>query len=515
MKKYLVNIMKKIFAILLCFSTLFFICACTTGNDTSDTQSVYESAPETSNETSVEESTNGEVTYSAEIPDDFSWDGEFIILSTSSDPSTVKYPEFGCSDIELESSVVNDAVATRNGIVEEKLGIKIIERISRSPDRFDTGEFVREVEQAINGGTADFSMIAPSLYHAGALAKKGQLYNLNKIDNMSLESPWWDQYFIDAANVMNKLYFVTGDIGFIAKDTISAVFFNKEIVKSLELEDPYQLVKNMKWTIDKIHSWAKLYNTDTNDDDVINHLDIFGIGGQNDNIKTFFFSAGEQFAKLDENNIPVLTAYNTRSSNVIDRFQEFITDKSCFVNANNLWDFSNTPVNLLVDAFSESRALLFWDSLSNIEGMRKMDVDFGILPLPIYEETQDRYHSMLNPYGGNAFAIAGNVDENELEDIATIMNVLGAEGKNFVTPAYIEKTLKGQRLRDDESEEMLDIIFNNIGADIGFIYCFGRPAAEMLGNVAKGQSFTTLYDSHKGSFERNIADLIETFSQLD
>ena len=502
--------MKKIIALILCLSSLLLVCACTPNGETSNTQSVDVNTSDVSDETS----TDGKIMYSANIPEDFSWEGDFKVLSTATDPSTLKYTEFGFNADELEANVLNDAVKTRNDIVEDLLGIKVVEEVVTSGNRNESGEFVTYVQTAINSGTGDFAICAPSLYQAGALAKNGQFYNLNDIENMALESEWWDKYFIDAVNVMDKLYFLTGDIGFIAKTSISAVFFNKDIAANLELENPYELVKNNKWTIDVIHTWAKLYNEDLDNNGTINHLDKFGIGGQNDNFKAFFFSAGERFASLDNNNNPTTTGYSERSAEVANRFQEFITDKSCFVRANDLFGVSNTPVNLLVDAFVEGRALMFWDALSNIEGMRMMDVDFGILPAPLYEEGQERYHSMLVPWPCNAFAIAGNVDPSQLEDIATVMNVLGAEGKNYVTPAYVETTLKGQRLRDDDSEDMLDIIFANIGCDIGYVYCFASTAANILNYTADGQNFTTLYDSYKATLETNMTNLINIFESL-
>ena len=505
--------MKKTLAVLLCLVMLVAVCACTPTEETSKATS---DAVSTESDVSAEESTETTIKYSANVPEGFKWGEEqFIIKSTWADLSNLKYTEFGYGAEDMEATVINDAVATRNDIVEDIIGAEIVEDMVLSTDRFNTGEFVTIINQAIDSGTADFSAITPSLYQAGALALKGHMYDLTEIENMALQSEWWDEFFIDAVDVMGKLYFVTGDIGFIAKDSISAVFFNKDLAADLEIENPYQLVKDKKWTIDVIHTWAKMYNEDVDNNGSINHLDKFGIGGQNDNFKAFFFGAGEVFASLDNNKNPITSGYSERSAEVADRFQEFITDKTCFVRADDLFGVSNTPVNLLVDAFVEGRALMFWDALSNIEGMRAMDVDFGILPVPLYDENQDRYSSMLTPWPSNAFAIAGNVDPSQVKNVATVMNVLGAEGKNYITPAYVETTLKGQRLRDDDSEDMLDIIFDNIGCDIGYVYCFAGTAADILNNTASGQNFTTLYDSYKSTLETKMTTFVDVFEALE
>jgi hypothetical protein len=121
---------------------------------------------------------------------------------------------------------------------------------------------------------------------------------------------------------------------------------------------------------------------------------------------------------------------------------------------------------------------------------------------------------MLNPWNSSCLGIAINVLPDEVEDVAIVLNLLGAEAKNYITPAYVETTLKGQRLRDDDSEEMLDIILNNIGCDVGHIYDFAHLGINLLHKVNEGANFTTTYDSYKIWANQDINRLIDTFEQL-
>ena len=43
----------------------------------------------------------------------------------------------------------------------------------------------------------------------------------------------------------------------------------------------------------------------------------------------------------------------------------------------------------------------------------------------------------------------------------------------LIVPAYYEKTLMGKVKRDDESEEMLDMIYRNVLYDFGMCYGLG------------------------------------------
>lgn len=504
--------MKKALAVLLCLVMLVAVCACTPTKETSKATSDVVS---TESEVSAEESTETTIKYSANVPEGFKWGEEqFIIKSTWADLSNLKYTEFGYGAEDMEATVINDAVATRNDIVEDIIGAEIVEDMVLSTDRFNTGEFVTIINQAIDSGTADFSAITPSLYHAGALALKGHMYDLTEIENMELQSEWWDAFFVEEAEVLGQLYFVTGDIGFYSRNSITAVLFNKEIAANLELENPYELVRNNKWTFDTISKWSKLFSKDLDSDNVIGHLDQFGMGGQNDNMWAFFYAAGETIAKCDENGNPYMTIEGTRIPDIMAKIQEITTDTACYVNANKLWSYSLSPVQLTTKAFVEDRSLLFCDAMLCIEDMRTMDTDFGILPCPLYDENQERYHSMLNPWNSSCIGIAINVLPDEVEDVAIVLNLLGAEAKNYITPAYVETTLKGQRLRDDDSEEMLDIILNNIGCDIGHIYDFAHLGINLLHKVNEGANFTTTYDSYKIWANQDIQKLINTFEQL-
>ena len=48
-----------------------------------------------------------------------------------------------------------------------------------------------------------------------------------------------------------------------------------------------------------------------------------------------------------------------------------------------------------------------------------------------------------------------------------MIEALGAESKNFVIPAFFDVALTDKLTRDGDSEEMLDIIFDNITLDLG------------------------------------------------
>ena len=51
--------------------------------------------------------------------------------------------------------------------------------------------------------------------------------------------------------------------------------------------------------------------------------------------------------------------------------------------------------------FSEHRILYYWVRLREVETFRGMETDFGMLPMPMYDEAQKRYYTALQQLCGH------------------------------------------------------------------------------------------------------------------
>jgi len=111
--------------------------------------------------------------------------------------------------------------------------------------------------------------------------------------------------------------------------------------------------------------------------------------------------------------------------------------------------------------------LLFFNStFKKVGDLRDMDTDFGIIPYPKFTAAQASYHTRVE--GGNPGVVPVTADN--LQMIGTILEVLKAESAKTVIPAYYEVALKTKFARDEESSEMLDLIFENRIYDLGDTY---------------------------------------------
>jgi len=98
-----------------------------------------------------------------------------------------------------------------------------------------------------------------------------------------------------------------------------------------------------------------------------------------------------------------------------------------------------------------------------IEKIRSMDVEFGIIPYPKYDSAQPEYVSRVEYY----MAMQVPITNSDLERAGAMLEALNSESAKTIIPAYYEIALKSKYARDDDSAQMLDLIFNTLVVDIG------------------------------------------------
>ena len=103
--------------------------------------------------------------------------------------------------------------------------------------------------------------------------------------------------------------------------------------------------------------------------------------------------------------------------------------------------------------------------------LRDYDGDFGVLPMPKYDEEQTEYYNCVQPYNAPATAIP--VTCSDTNRTGVILEALTYESTNTIQKAFYEKALMYRGVRDKESQEMLELIFANRLYDIGNIYQWG------------------------------------------
>ena len=430
----------------------------TTGGDAAATETTS-SGEETTVETE-EERIKPDIPATADYGGD---DINFLFWQLSAWMGTVRQ----CRDIYSEGitgEAINDAVYNRNIKIEDAYKVKI------ALEMMDLDKISTAISQEVNGGTNTYDVMYPRLYDAPSLYQKAYFHNIKKIPNIDLEKPWWDSNSVEAITCSGYLPAVATSINVNDKDATAAVAFNKTIASNAQLEDIYSLVREGKWTYDKLSTLAEAAYQDLNGDgQMMPDDDLYGLLGGNDVMAAFFYGSGSSLVTHDETGAFALTFGTERDINAATKVVEMMNQK-WFMNHHTI---ANTDDTYYRQLFESGHGLFFWMRLDDVTNMRAGEADFGIIPTPKYEESQDAYYSMVSQHTTGLLSVPITLTGDKLSEVGMVLEALAAESHYTLIPEYIETSLKTKNSRDAESADMLDIIINNRVFDPMLIYNFG------------------------------------------
>ena len=408
----------------------------------------------------------------------------------------------------VNGETINDAVYARNMAIIDMFNCDIAEQ-----KYGDQSSLMSAIKKSVNSN--DNSFDAAYIRFSGnlsSLATGNFLLDLKQLVNMDLSQPWWDQNCVSMGSIDNKLFAVTGDIEILDKGAINAFVFNKQLQADYEIEDFYTLVKSGKWTLAKLLEISKLISFDLNGDGIMDKEDRYGLLYYRDSIPAFLTAADEYIARKDANDLPYMSFNNEKVYSALESIYEVIYDES--VSFHTMRAFGDA--GFIIEGnkmFQSDQALLMYIRMTEIEGLRGMDTDFGILPFPKYDENQKNYLSLVNASIGSALAVPSTADP---EISGAVLEAMAYESRYTLLPAYYDVMLKNKVSRDSDSEDMLNIIFNNKTYDLGGIYDFGGIVGELMYHTMTfKRTMASFYEKNENKANKDINKLIDSIQALN
>lgn len=416
----------------------------------------------------------------------------------------VRGPMFGTyqsddftTESELYGDLIETAVQKRNDAVEKYYNVTL------DVVKSDTINEDIRLDCASNLGTYD--AIMPTLPFLSIMSHDGYLHDLTTLKNFDANAPWYDQNCSEAFSFYNQLYFTTGDITILNKVNTPSILFNKEIMEQQFDEDIYQLVRDKQWTFDKMIEMAKAATNIVTSDGSYSKDNTYGMVTAYGDTIMFYGASGELICDKDEDDLPYLAiGQSERSTKIARKVLETTTDSGWLIHAQEcddpIWETS-------FEIFYNGRALFRPSYFSATTKLRsRSNIEFGIVPVPLMDETQEEYYSYCGT--SETVGIAIPVSAQDPEFSAYMIEAYSAWAKNYITTAYYDVNLLYKDIRDDESASMLDIIFDNIVYDMGECFNFGGVATmfqEMTQN--KSVDFVSTLQSKEGQAQADIDEL--------
>ena len=494
--------MKKVLALLLALLTVLpLFAACGEEKPTEDTTASTEVS---------EPVTEAEDTPDVPAAEELDIAGDFNIL-VSGNWAWNDYESDG-----TEGTVIDSAIYRRNKYMLDTYGVNITnEDIVKYASSMGSGDGFMKVYNNYMSGSHDYDAAMVGTYDVATLAYNGILHDLNSTPHIDLSKDYWDQKANEDLSMKGQMYYTTGDISLSDNRSTNVLFFNKEMIKMYGLDNPYELVKNDKWTFETFSSMVKQVGEDLNQDGVYDGNDCFGLLSANDDKLAMLAGARERIATINADGEIELSLYSERVVNIYDQYVALCSDFSHVFNWQ--WNYLTGKSGLVasnedrVAMMNTNRALFYFHMMFYIDYLRDIETDFGILPFPKFDETQKEYGHSVSAWHSEFLCVPENVEDYARTGL--VLEVLAYEGKKLLTPAYYEKTLVGQYTRDEESAEMLDIIFATRVFDLGIYYDIGTYKDRLCNILKEGNSLASIYDTYKPAAERKLEVINELFSE--
>ncbi len=491
--------MKKFLALLLVFATLISVLvACAEGEngDVSDTVAAEESQDPSKLDN---------------IPDDLKFDGEDVVIISR---AFLGWTWDEVAVPELNSEPVNDAIFNRNVKVGDRLNINIVPHAIEDADQ---SKPITEVQQAVLAGSDEFDLLAGACYLVLQSTLEGTFRDMTELEYLDLSQNYWTQDYNEVISYNNSQYSATGMIALSTYRFAFVTMFNKDEFDNKSVPYLYEAVQNNEWTLDYQAQLAEDFYQDLNGNSKKDEEDFFGL------ITAPYISTDPYWASCDlkivEKNADGEYEYvldTARLSNVTDKVLHLFYESGTMVYPHTGMDAEQDDIRI---AFAKGNGAMCTTRLVAAEqgDIRNMEQQYGIVPMPKYDEAQAKYGTLQHDQF-TVYAIPATVQEDKFQMLGAVLEVMASESLRTVKPAYYEIALKRKYMSDPTAWEMLDLIFDTIRIDAGIVYTnvLGNPHDQLRQIItSKKNTVSSKFRKLKNTVPKNLSKMVKKLDALE
>ncbi|MBQ9115684.1 MAG: hypothetical protein IJY04_01545 [Clostridia bacterium] len=408
---------------------------------------------------------------------EMNWDGETFLVLTGVDRSegqAFNIVDLVASEDDNLSNPIKKSVFERNSIIKQNFNAVI----ARQPEQ----DFQTIANDTLAHGE-EYGAYMLKVAGALTLSLTGVLLDMNsEVNYINLNEEWWDTTTIDSLAIKNKAFFALGDINTVDDDATWCVLFNKALREQYpSLPNFYDEVKDGNWTIEKLKYWASKSIIEDNASGQKwdpNHDYQYGLFYQDECATVLLQASGVTPFRKEKSGKLTPQLGSVELQTAIDNIREYFMLENAdserwALNINNIqnqWGGTDVWQDVARGGFKANKALFFMCHCGSINLLRDMDNDFGILPIPKVTDTQEKYGNTVQYGNATCYTVPFNTPDSDFSGF--MLEAMGYySSRTFSTTdslkvAYYETTLQRKGARDDESWDMLDMVFENRIFDI-------------------------------------------------
>lgn len=504
--------MKKLLALLLLLASLLSLVACPGAGPTGPSG----------------EKEEGEIPYLDSIGDK-NFEGEEVVFSTIGWAAYEIYYE------DEKPDVVDEELYKRNARLEDRFNVVITPLYNEA---HAAPEHVASVRNAVMNGDDAFDISMVQIWLTGALVSDGWFYNLREWvpyvkDSLNGGADWWSPGINTAYTIYGRQYIGVSDLNLTALRATWCCVFNKQTVEDegiatgLGYDTMYDYVRAGKWTLENFYMLVKDRYEDNKTSgsgvDIRDGGDVYGFVTDTPHyFELQATAAGVRLITNDGEMTPELTPF-TSFTKVAENIYNIVSSAGYF-----------TPTGTgktALDLFSEGTALFSMQSFSNLsrDTIHDSDVDYGILPMPKADENQKQHYAGADDSMTSIQIPTTWYDADRMDRVGAVLEAMSAESHRVVIPAYYELVLKHKDTRDEESIEMIDLIYNGRRFDLAQIHSQENVqlyASSPAGGSGDGLFYimrvlgknptetATWWESSRDLLEIRLAEIINDYSSI-
>ena len=430
----------------------------------------------------------------SDLPEDLNFNGETVTVLYWDD---VEHPEFESEGIT--GDIVNDAIYNRNVHVEEKLGVTL-GFVHTKGNGSNIAAFKNFVGNAFAAGESEYDLIASYSRTTAACAQAGYCLDLLELDYLNFENPWWPSSLIDIVGIGDSMYFASGDASVNVLHMMYCTLYNKDLITEYNLQDPVELVRSGKWTIEAMKTMSKDLYQDLDNDNKKSAGDFFGTTVGSYHIDALYTGSGLRLVEQGEGDTLLVVSQDFFSEKAIalcDNLGEWLA-------TNDVYDSTSTA------AFTAGNCIFDINRCRTAASLQDVDWSYGVLPVPKYDEEQENYISVMgNPF--TLYAVYANT--KDANRAAAVLECWAAEAYRTTTPAQFETTMKLKYSESDVEAEMFDIIRSTVCFDMGRLF---NPDLANITDIFfaaadNGQSWATISKGYSKSLPKLMTKISNAF----
>ncbi len=406
---------------------------------------------------------------------------------------------------ETTGDAVNDSVFDRNLAVMGRYNIKI--EVSTIDGSWANNErYIADIRSSIQSGDGAYELIDGYAAVVGSLVVDGCYYLLNDIKYMEPTERWWSPSAVEDLAIDGNVYLTPGDISMSLYDNIFAFFFNQRLFDEFQLEDPYTLVDEGRWTYDKFLELSAKCLIDSDGNGVYNGLDTYGAVFSDDlEFNNFHFAFRIPITVKGDDGRPVLNLGDESVADLVD------TMKTLAYGTEGVY-YAKGDDTSKMNMFMAGQCAIMPNLLGSIKNLRDVEDNFGVLPYPKKNEDQEGYYTTSRD---NSILFGIPVDVKDADFAGFISEALCQASYEMVKPIYYENVLKTKLARDEESQKMIDILRDGIILDPGAVYSLQLQRAGFLVRdcVYYEYEYASYYRQNQKKFEKVLEQFLESFGK--